>query len=606
MSDLAFTLSGEPFEVPNTAGGWRVRRLKPKGAPDVVYGLEGIPLVLPIDADMADLRREARTEGRYRLDLVDDHNRVIPNTSAAYVCIHASEPPAEPSPTARPVPPSTDHAVIEAMRLNSELARSIVDKFPLMLESAAALVRAADGAGMPAREPRALPEPRERQEDEDEEAEDEEDEDEGEVEMEDPASKAKASSWAGLLETLIPFVAPALMNALTSGKLQLPGGLGALFDCRRASPKASAAGARTANPPAAVPAPDQRVPAPARRSTSSVRVVPRDATPITGEVTSARASGSRDVARAAGGRTPVRTTGPRVVLQAAAGPRDVTQDVSGAAPIRAVGSRDAMQAAGEVAAMRAIDPHNTMQAAGEVAAVRAAGSRGVTHSPAETAATHAADPRDAMQAISDGAAMRAAGLQLAAQAVNAAAPARAFAPHVAAQAMDAAAPARAFAPHVAAQAVDAAAPARAFAPHVAAQAVDAAAPARAFAPHVAAPVANELAKHEEDPELEFESELESELESESESESEPAPELSTEATTDLPTLDPAAIAHFVAIQGALTFREGMLARALAAELSPSEMRAWLTELRTLSVPDAVAKIREVIGADDSGNTGGVS
>jgi hypothetical protein len=279
---------------------------------------------------MADLRREARTEGRYRLDLVDDHNRVIPNTSAAYVCIHASEPPAEPSPTARPVSPSTDHAVIEAMRLNTELARSIVDKFPLMLESAAALVRAADGAGMPAREPRAVPEPREREEDEDEEEEEEEDEDE--VEMEETPPKAKASSWAGLVETLIPFVAPALMNALTSGKLQLPGGLGALFDCRRASPKASAAAARDANPPAAVPAPEQRVPAPARRSTSPVRVVPRDTTPITGEVTSTRAAGSRGA------------------TQAAAIPRDVAQ----AAPARAAGSRDAMS--GEVLPIRVAVP----------------------------------------------------------------------------------------------------------------------------------------------------------------------------------------------------------------------------------------------------------
>ncbi len=602
MSDLAFNLSGEPFEVPNTAGGWRVRKLKPKGAPEVVYGLEGIPLVLPIDADMADLRREARTEGRYRLDLVDDHNRAIPNTSAAYVCIHASEPPAEPSPTARPVSPSTDHAVIEAMRLNSELARSIVDKFPLMLESAAALVRAADGAGMPAREPRALPEPREREEDEEEEDDDDE-EDEDEVEIEEPAPTAKASSWAGLLETLIPFVAPALMKALTSGKLQLPGGLGALFDCRRASPKASAAGARTANPPTAVSAPEQRVPAPARRSTSPVRVIPRDATPITGEITSMRASSPRDVA-AAGERTPMRATGPSVVLQAAADPRDLAQAASGAAPIRVVGSREAMQATSEVAPIRAIGPHDTMQAASEVGAVPAAGSRGATQAPAETAAMHAADPRDAMQAMNDSAAMRAAGLHVAAQALDAAAPARAFVPHVAAQALDAAAPARAFVPHVAAQAVDAAAPARAFVPHVAAQAVDAAAPAHAFVPHVAAPVANEPAEHEEAPELE--SELEPESESESEFEFGPAPEPSTEATADLPTLDPAAIAHFVAIQGALTFREGMLARALAAELSPSEMRAWLAELRRLSVPDAVAKIREVLGADDSGNTGGVS
>jgi len=112
MSDLAYNLAGEPFEVPNMAGGWRVRKLKPKGAPEVVYGREGIPLILPIDADMDALRHEARTEGRYRLDPVDEHNRMIPNATAAYVCIHASESPAAPPPTARPVSPSTDHAVI--------------------------------------------------------------------------------------------------------------------------------------------------------------------------------------------------------------------------------------------------------------------------------------------------------------------------------------------------------------------------------------------------------------------------------------------------------------------------------------------------------------
>jgi hypothetical protein len=37
-------------------------------------------------------------------------------------------------------------------------------------------------------------------------------------------------------------------------------------------------------------------------------------------------------------------------------------------------------------------------------------------------------------------------------------------------------------------------------------------------------------------------------------------------------LDPAALTHVAAIQGALTFREGMLAPALAAELSPSFAR----------------------------------
>ena len=56
MSELAFNLNGEPFEVPDGAVAWRVRKLKSRGAPEVIYGREGTPLVLPIEADMDDLR----------------------------------------------------------------------------------------------------------------------------------------------------------------------------------------------------------------------------------------------------------------------------------------------------------------------------------------------------------------------------------------------------------------------------------------------------------------------------------------------------------------------------------------------------------------------
>jgi len=78
------------------------------------------------------------------------------------------------------------------------------------------------------------------------------------------------------------------------------------------------------------------------------------------------------------------------------------------------------------------------------------------------------------------------------------------------------------------------------------------------------------------------------------------------ADDELPTLDAAALAHFATIHGALTFREGMLARELAAELSPAELRTWMAELRELSVADAVARIRGVlgdVGTDDSAGDG---
>src|SRR4051794_8643481 len=100
MSDLAFNINGEPFELPATMAAWRVRKLKPKGAPEVVYGRDGLPLFLPLDAQVDDLRREARVDGRYRLDPVDDGNRPVPNAQSAYVCVHPIERAPEPTASA--------------------------------------------------------------------------------------------------------------------------------------------------------------------------------------------------------------------------------------------------------------------------------------------------------------------------------------------------------------------------------------------------------------------------------------------------------------------------------------------------------------------------
>jgi hypothetical protein len=69
---------------------------------------------------------------------------------------------------------------------------------------------------------------------------------------------------------------------------------------------------------------------------------------------------------------------------------------------------------------------------------------------------------------------------------------------------------------------------------------------------------------------------------------------SESAASPIPPLDAAAMAHFLAVQAALTAEEAALARAVAKDLSPAEVRAWLDELRGLSVPDAAAKIRAAI------------
>lgn len=138
MSELAFNVNGEPFEVPAAAIGWRVKRLKAKGAPEVVYGRDGLPLVLPVDSDLDDLRAEVGTPGRYQLDPVDEANKPVPNGTPGYVFVHADVRPVDggASSGTRPTTSPSDSIVIEAMRMNAEMARTIIDRFPQMLESA--------------------------------------------------------------------------------------------------------------------------------------------------------------------------------------------------------------------------------------------------------------------------------------------------------------------------------------------------------------------------------------------------------------------------------------------------------------------------------------
>jgi hypothetical protein len=124
--------------------------MKLKGAPELVYGSDGIPLVVPIDAEVDDLRREVGgVAGRYRLDPVDEDRRPLVESPAGYVYVHADTRATE---APRPAGEMTSEGLVaEAMRMNTEMARSVIDKFPLMMEAAAVLLRAADGAGLPAR-----------------------------------------------------------------------------------------------------------------------------------------------------------------------------------------------------------------------------------------------------------------------------------------------------------------------------------------------------------------------------------------------------------------------------------------------------------------------
>jgi hypothetical protein len=235
MSELAFNLNGEPFDVPAEAVGWRVRKMKHKGAPEVVYGRNGLPLTLPIEADLDDVRQETGAPGRYRLDPIDDTRKPILNAPAGYVVIHDVPHVVIANDVARGLPPASDNVVIEAMRMNAEIAKSVVDRFPMMLEAASTLLRAADGAGLPARSPRLI---------EVDDSSEEDDQDE-----EDDTDHSPAAGGFDL-NAIVAQLVPLIVTSLMSGKLKIPG-LGELFDWRKAGERGKAK--PTAKPHRAVP-----------------------------------------------------------------------------------------------------------------------------------------------------------------------------------------------------------------------------------------------------------------------------------------------------------------------------------------------------------------
>ena len=211
MSELAYNINGEGFEPPETTTGWRVRRMKPRGAPEVVYGKDGLPLIIPIESDLEELRRSVDAAGRFRLDAVDDRGRNIEGSQPAYVVVpHRAEDHAQVEVIDAPIKlAGTDRVIAEAMRLNTELAKSVIDRFPEMMSAAAELLRAADGAGLPRRAPR--------------EVEEEEDDDED--------TAAPVSQSFEFINNLIAQVVPIVISGLAGNKMKLS----SVLDWRKAS-----------------------------------------------------------------------------------------------------------------------------------------------------------------------------------------------------------------------------------------------------------------------------------------------------------------------------------------------------------------------------------
>jgi hypothetical protein len=158
VSDLANNIQGEHFSLPATAAYWRVRRLKEgRGAPEVVFGADGVPLLVAVETDFDAFRAAVDDQpGRYRLDALDEARRPIEGLPAAYVAVpmRVGRSAAEPSPEAPPVAPAYvraaavpspvgghDSLLAEVIRGQNQLVALMTERFSGIMVSAAELLR---------------------------------------------------------------------------------------------------------------------------------------------------------------------------------------------------------------------------------------------------------------------------------------------------------------------------------------------------------------------------------------------------------------------------------------------------------------------------------
>jgi hypothetical protein len=215
MSELAFNINGEAFDLPATATGWRVRRMRQgRGAPEVVYGKEGVPLIVPIEAGLEELRQIVGAPGRYRLDAIDDRGKTVDDLPASYVIVPTRELDVQAAAhDTRNLDGGMASVLGEAMRLNTELAKAVIDRFPEMMTAAAELLRAADGAGLPSRAPRVV-----------EESDDDDDDDDTQTPTGSPGFE--------LINNLVAQVIPIVVTSLAGKKMPK---LASVLDWRKAS-----------------------------------------------------------------------------------------------------------------------------------------------------------------------------------------------------------------------------------------------------------------------------------------------------------------------------------------------------------------------------------
>ncbi len=149
---LAFDRNGEPVELPSTAVAFRVRRASQHGkggAPAVVWR-DGQPLVCALETTVVGLRELVSDKpGVYRLDAIDENGRALANVPACYCNLGDVDDVG--ADTRDPLARTLD-TVERLARVNAETMEKLGSQLSHLVEAAAKLVAAADGAGMTKRE----------------------------------------------------------------------------------------------------------------------------------------------------------------------------------------------------------------------------------------------------------------------------------------------------------------------------------------------------------------------------------------------------------------------------------------------------------------------
>jgi hypothetical protein len=261
MSELHFDAEGEPVRVPADAEELRVRRFrKPgeRGACEVVHGAVGAPLFVPADTSYLEFRKLVdNVPGRYRLDPVDESRRACSGSVPLYVTIDPHRNGSTTADDRDSLSRELVRAHVEMMRNNNETMNNLASHFASMMTATAEILRAADGAGLPRRDP---PPPVTTPADDDDE-DDQEEEDDDEREPSHPLMPL-----ADVLAALLRENAEAI-TAYTTAKIMGHGKAGsAPTPPPAATPPVAVATPTPIPAPAAAPAPAVAVSAPASSS----------------------------------------------------------------------------------------------------------------------------------------------------------------------------------------------------------------------------------------------------------------------------------------------------------------------------------------------------